>query len=580
MPVSRAIQTIRRLAGAPLRRARGQEARGATGPDFSRVNAIAGTEPIRPALRGLRSRRLPLVGWKQGRVHLRMMRLLIPLGYRWQPSEEYRRRQGEMREMNGWLKRQPRMRHLPPIFLLREETDVAPMRLQPLPGHDARTDSGRASELLPLDLGDLDGEARQHLSPTLRPRLPETDPEDLVLYRALLPRQCREFLRSSPYPRVAVAAAALVGGVLGVSWINQVQHAEAVAASRLHMARNAFRAELESARAYGVDSRALQWLEWQARRLGASTAPFSFIPSHARERFYTAQEHRYAALRREVRLLERRALAYWTWKEGVTFSSLVGATRTVHDLGLTVAPPRGPACRTPHCLRAAVAWQEPRAAWLRETAGTLRTYAAAIRASQDPVSSAGAEVQETVALSALLPGRVSPPARIAELEGMYATSTGKDVDARVGALAHLDVDVLHAALLGRLPGRSVVVSVEDQRLTCYERGRDVYHTPVTASATTPTGIFHIQAKEISVPALYWNQVGDILRYRYGSLPDWMPFSGGAALQGAPWRSLFGPGSDAVRPRYAPATPGSIDLPPPAARFLFNWVSTGTEVVVY
>lgn len=60
----------------------------------------------------------------------------------------------------------------------------------------------------------------------------------------------------------------------------------------------------------------------------------------------------------------------------------------------------------------------------------------------------------------------------------------------------------------------------------------------------------------------------------------MPFSGDAALQAAPWRLAFGPGSGGAVAAFAPDTPDSIDLPPAVADSLFHWATVGTEVVVY
>ena len=72
-----------------------------------------------------------------------------------------------------------------------------------------------------------------------------------------------------------------------------------------------------------------------------------------------------------------------------------------------------------------------------------------------------------------------------------------DAYARTGGLAHLDVDREREALVRRLRGRGIVVSLDDGELTC-----------------------------------------------------------------------------------APTTPGSIDLPPRTADFLFSWAPVGTTVVVY
>jgi hypothetical protein len=208
---------------------------------------------------------------------------------------------------------------------------------------------------------------------------------------------------------------------------------------------------------------------------------------------------------------------------------------------------------------------------LRETVATLRVYGAVIQRSPDPAAAAGAEVQEAHVLQSVLPAWATPPARLAALDGMLATEPTEY--ARTGALGRLDVDALQADLLHTLPPRAVTVSLGQQQLVCYQRGKAVYRTPVVAN--TPTGLFHIQAKQSTLPALFWD--GRV--YRAGIISDWLPISSTAALRAAPWRTTFGLGSSATT-GVAPITPGAIDLPSRAAAFLYMWTSVGTEVVVY
>jgi hypothetical protein len=506
---------------------------------------------------------------------------------RWRPSAEYWRRRKELVEMNRWLKEQPRrLSTLPPILFYGEEYAISPRRFQPALDLEKHED--------PL-LAAGDEVARLHAVRIIRPRLPSFNREDLLVSRPLLPRRYREFFRYSLYPKLVLG---LIGGTVatfGILWVTQLQQAEAVAAGQFHLARHAFQAELDAARAYGLDPGVLRPLQRQARRLDAVQAPEGLI-SRARVRFFKERAHDYRLLLQTVRRLEQRALRYWTWRESGAYVALAEATDAAHSAGLSIALPPTPACATPRCYRAAVSGQTARAAWLRQTVATIGVYKAAVLKSLDPAATAGSELQKAHSLSAILPSWAAPPARLANLDGMYATASNPADDARAGALAHLDADALQADLMRTLPGRAIVVSVEDQTVTLYQRGKAVYQSPVTADAATPTGIFHIQAKQVSIPALYWNRTGRFYRYRYGSLPDWMPFSGpggyhtqGApgvsgsgwvSLQGAPWRSVFGPGSDSVQPAYAPSTPGSVDLPPAAAGFLFGWASVGTEVVVY
>lgn len=563
------LYKIRRFVIAPFR----PVPKTPVNPEFLQANAVAGTEPLRPELSGLRLR--PALTPRP------LARRLVDLKYRWQPSSEYRRRQTEMREVNRWLKCQPRRQvPLPPIFAYIEETDVSPTRLKPwIRGEEQEQHSPTATALPAYDR-DLEEAARLHGVRLLQPRIPALDREDVLGERPLLPRKYREFLRHSPYPRLAAGIVAGTLTILSVLWFSQLQQAEAVAAGRFHRVQNAFQRELAGVRSYGVDPRALQALALRSHALRTAQAPVGPLSGRARVRFYGAQEHAYRSLLRSVRSLERRALRYWTWREGVAYAALVEATGDANNAGLQEALPAIPPCETPACYRTAVAAQTARTDWLRQTAATLHVYAAAVATSADPAITAGDELQKARSLQAVLPASAPSPIRTASLDGMYATAAGPAGYARVGALAQLDVDALQADLVRTLPGRAVVVSTGDQEVTCYQQGRAVFRSPVTSGSDTPTGIFHVQAKQSSLPALYWSLSGRSFRYRYGALPDWMPFDGQAALQAAPWRTVFGPGSDAFQPGYAPSTPESVDLPPSAAGFLFSWVSVGTEVIVY
>lgn len=571
MPLRQAIQALRRLAGAPFRGSK-VTGQGPEEADLPRVNALAGTEPIKPELSGLRIR------YPSG-MPPQLRKLRIQLSYRWQPSDDYRRREVEMRKMNAALKhRLDASGPPPPVLSYPEQLDpTSPQKMEPT--RIVQPPWRRRRKEPPRDLSDLD--AVQRLRPTwlIEPR--PTD-DDLGAYlsvpRTLISPQYRRRLRSSPYPWAAAVALLLCLGGLGTVWMRGLHQAEAVALGRYHNARHAFQTQLDVALVYGVDPRVLQPLETRARALEARSAPAGLsVIARSRVRFYSKQERDYRSLLRRLRRLERRARWYWTWREGQTYASLVRAAKEAQALGLQQTVSRVPNCGTPKCYRAVVYRQEARAGWLRQTANTLRVYGAAMAAAPDPATAAGIYAQEARSLIALLPFRATVPARIPVLDGMYATATTAREYARVGALAHLDVDALRAELVRALPARALVVSTEEETLTCYARGRAVRRSLVATDSSTPTGIFHIQARQASVPAVYWDSFGG---YRDGTLLDWMPFSRSAAFQAAPWRRVFGPNSDAAPPLFAPSTPGSVDLPPAAAAFLFRWAPVGTEVVVY
>jgi hypothetical protein len=570
MHFGRALRRFRRplaVLSSPLRRASSAPVHSPPPSEFSRVNAAAGVEPIRPELSGLRLRRAA--------VPRRVTRLLIALAYRWHPSREYRRRQLEMRLMNQRIRHEPRkLDTLPPILSYVEETDIAPTRLQPM--LDPPEQDGPLSEL-PRDLSDIELQGSQRPR-ILVPRIPGPDPDYLLTYRPLLPRQYRHFLRYSPYPRIAVFLVATVTALTGYLWLSHLHQAEAIAAGRARAARTAFQMQLAAARAYGLDAADLRRLAHQARALTELPQPNSFIPSQARIAFYHEQESAYATLRRRLGTMERHALQYWRSVEAETYVALVEAVGEVNTLGMNRSIPLIPACSTPACYRRAAGAQQGETRWLHQTTATLRLYAAQVAVAADPASAVGVEMQETHNLLALVP-RVSLPVQPDRLDALYGTATTSSQYAAVGALAHLDRDALAGALTRSLPARAIVVSIESGTLVCYDHGKAAIRTLVAAGPAVPTGSFALEARQASISALYWNRVGRSARYRFGSIPDWMPFSGGSALQAAPWRLGFGPAGGAVA-AYTPDTPGSIDLPPAAAKRVFAWAGVGTKVLVY
>jgi hypothetical protein len=569
MHIRRAISNARRLVGAPWRPAKPPTPSLRDRPEFPQVNARAGIEPIQPELSGLALR--------AARIPRRATRVLIRLAYRWHPSAEYRRRQLEIRLMNVAIRQMHGEPELPPPVLAYEEhTTITPTRLQPM-----LEPIGLDEAILEVrhDLTRAEEEEQLRRATIIQPRLAGADPEYLLSYRPLLPRRYRHFLRSSPYPRIAAGLTAAAVAVSGFLWVSQTQEETAAAAGQARVVRHTFEAQLLAARRDGVEPRLLRPLRRQARALGAVASPSGLIPTRSRVLFYRGQVDAYAALLHDLRRLEHRALIYWRGKETGAYAALVEATQTADGAGLPAGIPDIPACSTPGCYHTAVISQRARAAWLRQAAATLHAYAATILDAPDPYADATSAVQAADNLVTLLP-RSALPIPVPRLDAAYASAGDNPAYARAGALAHLDRDVLLAGLVRHLQGRAVIVSTESGTLICYRGGKAVFRTPVTAGSATPTGRFHIQSRVPSVSATYWNRSGAYTRYRTGVLPDWMPFSGDAALQGAPWRLAFGPGSEGAVAAYVPDTPSSIDLPVHAADWVYSWTKTGTEVVVY
>lgn len=525
-------------------------------PEFPRVNAVAGSVPVAPELSGLQVRR--------ARVPRHASKLLIQLAYRWQPSRSHLERRDEAGQLNRSLRGRGNPKLPPPILSYTEGTELAPTRLQPLP----------SAERLALDLNEVARAEFGHCAPVVTPRLHEPDQSYLTNYRPLLPRRYRHFLRTSPYPRLAAALLLALWAAGGSLWVLQLQHERALAAGRASFVRHAFQFDLRTTLLYGVAPAQLRSVRRHLHVVEAA-APPSFLLGGGAQRFYAWQEQAYRSLRRELARLRRRTLHYWVGQEQIEYAALARARQALQAWGVPQALPDVPACATPACYRTAVAAQRQEVAnWQGEVAG-LKREATSLGAAADPVGLAAGLVEEVHSLAGLAPAAI-PPILPANLDARQAA--GSD-PARTGALAHLDVTALRAALLRRFSGRVIFVSTEEGTVSCYQRGVLVTAAPAVAGPLVPTGVFQLGARLASVPTTLWLGNGAAAQVRYGAIPDWMAFDGHAALQGAPWRTSFG--LAALSPAgYAPQTPAAVDLPPTAAQRVFAWSRLGMEVVVF
>lgn len=120
--------------------------------------------------------------------------------------------------------------------------------------------------------------------------------------------------------------------------------------------------------------------------------------------------------------------------------------------------------------------------------------------------------------------------------------------------------------------KMITVDLGAQYLRAWEGGRVVYETPVsTGLPKSPTvrGSFKIYLK-YPVQAQMRGVSPYIGRYNFKNVPHVMYFYQGYALHGAYWHNSFG-----VR-----RSNGCVNLPLPAAEWLFNFSPIGTKVVVY
>ena len=120
----------------------------------------------------------------------------------------------------------------------------------------------------------------------------------------------------------------------------------------------------------------------------------------------------------------------------------------------------------------------------------------------------------------------------------------------------------------------VEVSIGAQHLWFYKDYQMLYETDVVTgciakNTPTQTGIFPIAYKESPATLIPSNETnGTPVKY-------WMPFYDGQGLHDANWRSAFGGNIYQTSGSH-----GCVNMPAPAAEFIFNNADTGTPVVLY
>jgi LysM repeat protein len=119
-------------------------------------------------------------------------------------------------------------------------------------------------------------------------------------------------------------------------------------------------------------------------------------------------------------------------------------------------------------------------------------------------------------------------------------------------------------------GKWIDVNLSQQKLTAYEGSTSVFTTAVStgvASHPTVTGTFNIYIK-------YTSQAmsgGSGREYYYlPGVPYVMYFYGSYAIHGTYWHHNFG----------HPMSHGCVNLPTPAAQFMYGWAPMGTPVKVH
>lgn len=113
--------------------------------------------------------------------------------------------------------------------------------------------------------------------------------------------------------------------------------------------------------------------------------------------------------------------------------------------------------------------------------------------------------------------------------------------------------------------RWIQINLSKQRLTAWEGGTPVYAVSIsTGKKATPTriGTFKVQSKHKKI-----RMRGE--DYDVPNVPYAMFYDGGYGIHGANWHRNFG----------TPVSHGCVNVAVNHAKWLFNWASVGTSVVI-
>ena len=127
-------------------------------------------------------------------------------------------------------------------------------------------------------------------------------------------------------------------------------------------------------------------------------------------------------------------------------------------------------------------------------------------------------------------------------------------------------------------GKVIVISLRCQTLSAYFDGMPVLTTYITTgrpALPTPPGQYSVLRKVSP-----WLMTSDWPTWSpYWYPPSWVQYtlwfrSDGFAIHDAPWRAVYGPGTQAN------GSHGCVNVPMPIMRTLYSWAAVGTPVRVY
>lgn len=140
----------------------------------------------------------------------------------------------------------------------------------------------------------------------------------------------------------------------------------------------------------------------------------------------------------------------------------------------------------------------------------------------------------------------------------------------------------HASATHYMAGKHITISLYHERLRAWVGRTVVYTTPVTTGAPelpTPTGWYRVYAHFSPYEFISPWPYGSAYYYPPSPVNFAMEFLPGYFIHDAPWRSVYGPGSNHINQpgtNYG-GTHGCVNVPYAAEKFLYYWAPNGTPV---
>jgi lipoprotein-anchoring transpeptidase ErfK/SrfK len=136
-------------------------------------------------------------------------------------------------------------------------------------------------------------------------------------------------------------------------------------------------------------------------------------------------------------------------------------------------------------------------------------------------------------------------------------------------------------------GKVILVSLSKQWLWAYTNKVAIFNTPVTTGQPdleTPTGTYHVYLKETNVVFHSPWPKGSPYYYEDEHINYALEFhTGGFYIHDAPWRKVFGPGSNV--PHAAPddtqetGSHGCVNVPTSSGTWLYDFAPIGTTITI-